>query len=501
MANCTRRPGTHSRTCFLSVVGLPRWKSRSYHLRGLDRTDRGLRPNCVRNIIIIDVRYRNNKWLGSPVYIYLLWGLYLQIIFFHLPFLYGRMGFKHFIADLVTSSRFSSKTSFTPGSLILARREATLILGFVLISTLLLIALISVVNALTFPRLNPVKPQDTLSVSILVPARNEADRIVQTLNSLQRQSYPDFELIVLDDGSNDGTLEIVQKIIQGDARAQVISGQPLPPGWLGKNWACHQLAQEAKGELLVFTDADVHWGRQALSAVVSLIERSGADMLTVWPTQRTETWTERLVIPMMMFVVIGYLPEILVRHTNWPVFAAANGQCLAFRRVAYDQVDGHKSVRDNIIEDMGLAWGIKRSGLKLVMALGNRLIETRMYTNWQEVLDGFAKNILAGHGGQPLFLFLSAVFHWFLFLMPWIWLIAGLLAPDSPGWPWIPGTSILLGIGIRCVSAASTQQRIRDVIWLPLSVILMTIIAMRSLLWFFRSGGPEWKGRSAAFHS
>lgn len=376
-----------------------------------------------------------------------------------------------------------------------------MILMSVILSILFLIAVISVVNALTFPILKKETPLETPLVSILVPARNEAGQIARTLRSLEEQTYPDFELILLDDGSSDGTMKIAQQTLEGNPRTKVISGQPLPPGWLGKNWACHQLAQQAQGELLIFTDADVHWAPKALSAIVSLLQQMRADMLTVWPTQRTETWSERLVVPMMMFVITGYLPEILVRYTPWQVFAAANGQCLLFRRAAYDQIGGHQSVRDNIIEDMGLARGIKQSGFRLVMALGNRLIDTRMYTNWREVRDGFAKNILAGHGGQPFYLLLSAIFHWCLFLVPWVLLMIGLLSSGSPGWLWLAGTSVLLGLGIRGLSAGITHQRIQDALLLPVSIVLMTIIAARSLLWFFRSGGPDWKGRAVSIRS
>ena len=376
-----------------------------------------------------------------------------------------------------------------------------MIFMFVILSTLLLIAVISVINALTFPILKNETPLESPLVSILVPARNEAGQIARTLHSLEEQTYPDFELILLDDGSSDGTLEIAQQTLEGNPRTKVISGQPLPPGWLGKNWACHQLAQQAQGELLIFTDADVHWAPEALSAIISLLQQMRADMLTVWPTQRTETWSERLVVPMMMFVITGYLPEILVRYTPWQVFAAANGQCLLFRRTAYEQIGGHQSVRNNIIEDMGLARGIKQSGFRLVMALGNRLIDTRMYANWREVRDGFAKNILAGHGGQPFYLLLSAIFHWCLFLVPWVLLVIGLLSSGSPGWLWLAGISVLLGLGIRGLSAGITHQRIQDALLLPVSVVLMTIIATRSLLWFFRSGGPDWKGRAVSIRS
>jgi len=265
---------------------------------------------------------------------------------------------------------------------------------------------------------------------------------------------------------------------------------------LGKNWACHQLAEQAKGEILVFTDADVHWEPEALSAVIDLMDKTGADTVTVWPTQETQTWGERLVVPMMMFVIMGYLPELCVRYVSWPVFAAANGQCMAFRREAYTQIGGHSTVQSNVIEDMGLAWETKRQDLLLVMSTGNRLIRTRMYQGWSAVRDGFAKNILAGHGGRPVFLLLSAVFHWLLFLLPWVWLAIGWAVPLGTAWPWFPLILVGLGVGVRALSAAATHQRLADALLLPLSTILMTVIAAQSLWWHFRYGGAQWKGRT-----
>jgi len=360
---------------------------------------------------------------------------------------------------------------------------------------LVVIALISMLNTLAFPRLRPASPAPTLPISILIPARNEASVIGETVARHLRQDYPHYELIVLDDASADGTAALAHAAAAGDPRLRVIPGEPLPEGWLGKNWACHQLARQAQGELLVFTDADVRWAPEALSALVHLMEATDADTFTVWPTQQTRTWSERLVVPMMMFVIFGYLPELAVRYVPWPVFAAANGQCLAFRRPAYQRVGGHASVRSNVVEDVGLAWETKRQGMRLVMSTGNRLISTRMYRDWPEVRDGFAKNILAGHGGQPLFLALSALFHWLLFLLPWLWLALGWAVHLGPGWPWFPLALLGLGVGVRALSAAATQQRLGDALLLPVSTLLMTIIAARSLWWHWRYGGPLWKGR------
>ncbi len=199
---------------------------------------------------------------------------------------------------------------------------------------------------------------------------------------------------------------------------------------------------------------------------------------------------------MMTFSIMSYLPELCVRYIPWPVFAAANGQCLAFRREAYDRIGGHQAVRGNVVEDIGLAWETKRRGMRLVMADGNHQISGRMYGSWTEVRDGFAKNILAGHGGQPVFLLLSALLHWLLFLAPWIWLALGGVISLGPGWPWVPLALIGLGLGARALSAVATHQRPADALLLPLSTLLMTAIAARSLWWHLRYGGPQWKGRT-----
>jgi len=381
---------------------------------------------------------------------------------------------------------------------------------------LCLIALVSVLNTLTFPRLGRMKGRQAAEkgtdlqrldgkgsaplVSILVPARDEAHNLPRTLDGLLQQQYPNFELLVLDDNSSDGTFELIQQRAQSDPRLRALKGTSLPPGWIGKNWACQQLAEHSQGEFLVFTDADVDWQPQALSNLIDLMAPphetdSSVDCLTVWPTQRTLGLPERLVVPLMMFSIIAYLPELAVRKIPWPIFSAANGQCLAFRRAAYEQIGGHWAVRQRVIEDVGLAWQIKRSGHRLVMALGNQLISGRMYHNWAEVRAGFAKNILAGHGGSPAFLLLSTVFHWGLFIVPWFWLAAALFLGDGNSDLAIPLAMVALGVGVRALSAAASGHRVLDALLMPVSVGMMTIIGGLSIWWHYHDGGPQWKGR------
>jgi len=363
------------------------------------------------------------------------------------------------------------------------------------------IAGIAILNALTFARLAApdalgAAPEQT--VSICIPARDEAVVIESTIRSLQAQTYTDLEILILDDHSRDETRALALAAAESDPRVRVLDGKELPDGWLGKTWACHQLSEAARGDVLIFTDADVRWESQAVAALMAEMERARADLLTVWPTQTTITWGERLVVPLMAFVILGYLPALAVHHAPFASLAAANGQCLCFRRSAYKRVGGHESVRERIVEDIVFARAIKRVGLRLRTADGSGLIGCRMYASWPEVRDGFAKNIIAGYGGV-FGLALGTLFHWLILLFPWAWLIWLLLAGEYARAP-IQFVGVLglcaLGIGVRALTAAVTRQRVCDALLLPLSALLMTRIAAQALWWQLRYGGVRWKGRT-----
>ncbi|MEO8393143.1 MAG: glycosyltransferase family 2 protein [Chloroflexota bacterium] len=379
------------------------------------------------------------------------------------------------------------------------------LLAFFAFAALSVTLVIAIVNTITFPRLRVPPPSsaplihpsaDTPLISILIPARNEANAIANTIRALRAQSYMPFEVILLDDQSTDGTPDIARAAAQGDPRIQIIAGQPLLEGWLGKNWACHQLSNEARGRVLIFTDADVQWQPDALKSVVAMMQRTQADLLTVWPTQITVTRSERLVVPLIALAIFGYLPALLVQNTPYPSLAAANGQCLAFKKSAYQSVGGHVAVRASIVEDISFARRIKAKGLRLIMADGAGLITCRMYRNWREVREGFAKNILAGYGGRVSFLALATVFHWLIFVLPWLWLLIGWLTVGIGGWPLVPLLLIALGVIVRGLTAFATRQRLRDALWMPVSALLMTIIAGQAVWWQWRYGGARWKGRT-----
>lgn len=301
-------------------------------------------------------------------------------------------------------------------------------LNWLVAASLACILLITCVNALTMPRL----------LAMGRHGRDEAATIPMAIRDLLRQTYRHFEVIVLDDDSTDGTAAAALAAAGGDPRVRVVHGDPLPGGWLGKAWACHQLGRLGRGRWLLFADADVRWQPDALAAILAHAADRRADVLAVWPTQITRTWAERLVVPLLSFAAVGYLPWPLVHALPWRSLAAANGQCMLFRREAYQAVGGHEAVRATIIEDVALARRAKASGLSLCLVDASGLVACRMYQSWREVRDGFAKNILAGYGGRVSLLLLATVRHWLLFVGPWIGLVGGFWGLRWPGWPHWP---------------------------------------------------------------
>jgi hypothetical protein len=269
--------------------------------------------------------------------------------------------------------------------------------------------------------------------SLLVPARDEARRLPDTLPGLRSQ--PAAEILVLDDGSRDATARVVRGAAAVDPRARLLTGTAVPSGWVGKNWACHQLAAAATGDLLVFCDADVRLHAGALAAAWTQMHRQHADVLSVFPRQLTGTLGERLLVPLIDETLLAFLPHRLL-SLPVPAAAVATGQFLAFRREAYRAIGGHRAVAGHIVEDLALARLVRRAGLRLGLALGGSLVTARMYDGFTDVVRGVAKSMRAAHGGSDAVLLASAGFHLAAYTVPWLrwrhgraWRVAAVLGP------------------------------------------------------------------------
>nr|MDQ2811100.1 glycosyltransferase family 2 protein [Actinomycetota bacterium] len=253
------------------------------------------------------------------------------------------------------------------------------------------------------------------SVSILVPMRNEAATLAAFLPGLLRQDAD--ELILLDDESSDGTGPLARSLLAGQPRARVVTGSPAPGGWVGKNWACHQLGAQASGSLLLFCDADVQLARGALDAVTAAMRTQRADVFSVFPRQITGTLGELLITPLIDDVLLCFLPFGLL-SADVPQAATANGSLLVFTRQAYDDLGGFAAVRSEIIEDVAIARRVRQAGLKLGLVLGGEMVATRMYEGYREVVAGMSRGLVPVTGGSRTRLILGAGWHLLAYTLP-----------------------------------------------------------------------------------
>jgi hypothetical protein len=240
-------------------------------------------------------------------------------------------------------------------------------------------------------------PDDADLVSIVIPARNEAHNIRRCVESALASTYPRLEVIVVDDHSTDGTGEIVREVATRDARLRVITPEPLPAGWFGKQWACAAGATEARGELLGFFDADTWQAADLVTRVVNAMTSRRADLLSVAGTQELGSFWERMVQPQIFAIMLQRFGGTeLVNRSRHASQKIANGQCLWIRRSAYDDLGGHGAVRHEVAEDLALAQLFFRAGRTVSLVLGLDQLSTRMYSSLRELVEGWGKNIYAG---------------------------------------------------------------------------------------------------------
>ena len=242
----------------------------------------------------------------------------------------------------------------------------------------------------------PAAPRATPLVSVIIPARNEADTIETVVRSILATTYPSVELIVVDDRSTDATGEIAARLAETDPRVRVVAGEELPVGWYGKPWACVQGWRAARGEVLVFTDADTRHAPELLSRTTAALEATGAGLVTVSPHQVCVSFWERVVMPQIWLLLgLRYHPRIVSRARR-ARDVIANGQFIMVARAAYEAVGTHEAVRGEVAEDLALAQAFHATGRRVHFAFGERLMETRMYQGLAHLIEGWSKNVYLG---------------------------------------------------------------------------------------------------------
>lgn len=373
----------------------------------------------------------------------------------------------------------------------------------------LLLALAGVIaNVANFGGLRAATPpvaEDAPPVSILVPARNEARCIGPCVASLLAQDYPNYELIMLDDHSDDGTGEIVRRLgLREEGDRRVISGETLPAGWTGKGWACHQLSRVAKGRYLFFTDADTTHAPGTVSAAVAKACEERVDLLSAWPRLVTETWSEKLIVPMVVFlgmvvyphwlvVLLQRLPSVAARLPDWErrMLGAANGQFIFFTRAAYDRIGGHAAIRDHLVEDVALGRAVAArmgEGMRFLNCDALRFSTCRMYESFPQVWEGFTKNTRAAFEDSLAGFFLIGGLQLFGFLLPFV-----LVFISGPARSLVVAQVVVIYL-IRIVLTVRFRTSWMGCILHPIGLILSLAIGLNS--WRkLATKGVTWKGR------
>jgi glycosyltransferase involved in cell wall biosynthesis len=333
------------------------------------------------------------------------------------------------------------------------------------------------------------------SVSVLIPARNEERSIAGCVGAALQSTGVDVEVIVLDDHSEDKTAAIVEQIARSDSRVRLVSAPPLPAGWCGKQFACSVLAELAQKPILCFLDADVRLEPDGLARMTGGLRRSGAALLSGFPQQVTVTPLEQLLLPLMHFLLLGFLPIEHMRSSLDPAFGAGCGQIFVTNRAAYQAAGGHSAIRESRHDGLTLPKAFRRVGLATDLCDATRIASCRMYRNARELIDGLLKNATEGLAEPKrivpvsLLLLLGQVLPIVLFAYVWLSGASNLLRT-------LTAAALLFSYLPRMLAVIRFQQPWGAALFHPLSILILLAIQWIALVRAALRLPATWKGRT-----
>ena len=331
-----------------------------------------------------------------------------------------------------------------------------------------------------------VPPAVTEPVTVAMPVRDEAHRVAPALAAvLAQRGVPDLEVLVLDDGSADGTADVVRAVANGDPRLRLLRGTPPAPGLPGKPHACAQLAAQARGRALVFVDADVLLAPHAVAAAVTLLRGAGLDLLSPWPRQLADGAAARLVQPLLQWSWMVSLPLRRAERSPHPSLCAANGQFLVADAAALARAGGFGGVGAEVLDDLAVARAVKRAGGRVGVADGSEIAACRMYDGWADLRAGYRKSLWAAFGPAPASAAVAATLA-LAYVVPALAALRGSRAG-------------LVGYGAAVVSRVLAARRSGGRAWPDALAHPASVTALLGLLassWRgHRRGELTWKGR------
>ena len=320
------------------------------------------------------------------------------------------------------------------------------------------------------------------TVGVVVPMRNEAENVEGIVATLSAQDGP-FHFYLLDDNSEDQTLDLLQRFTSGDTRFTVIKGAPLAGGWIGKTWALQQLFEASSEEIIVSIDADVRLTNDAINKAVTSLHSARLDFLSPYPRQIARSFGERLIQPLLQWSWLTTVPLRYAEGARQKSMAVANGQFFVVRRSALDSIGGYESVKHAVIDDVFLARQLIASGSAGTVINGSDIAETRMYASWNEIEAGYGKSLNQAFGSIFGAIFVMV----FLFATSIAPLILGLLG--NP-YGWLGFAAI---VGSRMLSAIKSRGSVVDSVLHPISIAALIYLIIYSYL---VRGTVTWKGRT-----
>jgi hypothetical protein len=336
----------------------------------------------------------------------------------------------------------------------------------------------------------PVSGAGTAAVSVLIPARNEEETIGAAIASVLGSQGVTLEVIVLDDGSTDATEAVVRAIASVDSRVALASGEPLPDGWCGKQHACATLAEMAKYPVLCFMDADVRLTHDALARMAAFVDTTGADLASGVPRQETRTFLEKLVIPLIHFVLLGFLPLDRMRRSTHPAYAAGCGQLFIAGAGAYNLAGGHAAIRSSLHDGLTLPRAFRRASLITDLFDATGVSVCRMYRSGADVWRGLAKNAVEGLGAPrrivPITLLLGIGQ---IAPLPLVFAADGLSRI-------IACAALVCSYLPRLVAVSRFDQPLVGAMLHPVGVSVLLAIQWHALIRRLSGRRAQWKGRS-----
>jgi chlorobactene glucosyltransferase len=339
-------------------------------------------------------------------------------------------------------------------------------------------------------------PGRTPLISVLVPARDEEANIGACLESLLRQDYPAFEVLVLDDNSEDDTAAIVGEMAARDRRLRLFHGLPLPDDWSGKSFACHQLSERARGSWLLFVDADTIHAPHMLRSVLALAMETKASLLSGFPRQLADTLLLKIVMPLMYFVILGWLPLWWLQRPGRTRPSLAIGQFMLFPADEYRRIGGHKMVQSRIVEDVWLGIETSRRGGRHVVVDLSTVVSCNMYSSLAEAWGGLGRSIYSITAMAPVGLLGLVLAAYFFYVVPFYWLLHGFfLADASAVWRAVVGLQVAVILLIRWLIDTRFKEPAISV-WFH---VFGFLFLFANVLWFsgrwLVGAGVSWKER------